>query len=89
MTIRGISMIRKTVMMMADITEIRWESRLFGFRRSLPLFWNLLFLLRFMFVLVSLFLFFSAAATPRISFVLRKIRATQGIKWIKITRNLW
>ena len=88
MTIRGISMIRKTEMMMADITEMRWESRLFGFWNNLPLFWHLLFLLNFLFVFVSLFLFFSASATPRISFVLRKIRATQGMKWIKMTRNL-
>ena len=86
MTIRGISMIRKTEMMMADITEMRWESRLFGFWRNLPLFWHFLFLLNFLFV--SSFLFFSASATPRMSLVLRKIRATQGMKWIKMTRNL-
>ena len=88
MTIRGISMIRKTEMMMADITEMRWESRLFGFWINLPLFWHLLFLLNFLFVFVSLFLFFSASATPRMSLVLRRIRATQGMKWIKMTRNL-
>ena len=71
MTIRGISMIRKTEMMMADITEMRW------------------LLLKFLFVfVVILFLLISATATPRISWVLRKIRATQGMKWIKMTRNL-
>ena len=70
MTIRGISMIRKTEMMMADITEMRW------------------LLLKFLFVFVILFLFFSPTTTPRISWVLRKIRATQGMKWIKMTRNL-
>ena len=81
-------MIKKTEMIMAAITEMRWESRLFGFWINLPLFWHLLFLLNFRFVFVSLFLFFSASATPRISLVLRKIRATQGMKWIKMTRNL-
>ena len=60
MTIRGISMIRKTEMMMADITEMRW------------------LLLKFLFVFVILFLFISATTTPRISWVLRKIRAGGG-----------
>ena len=79
-TIRGISMIKKTEMMMADITEIRCESRLLGLWRNLPFFGPLLFLMNFRFEFVSLFLFFSASATPRISFVLRKIRTTQGMK---------
>ena len=52
----------------------------------LPFIWYLLFLLNCLFVI--LYLFFSASATPRMSLVFSRTRATQGMKWMKITRNL-